>query len=332
MRIGLRLTAALLFGSHSFAAAQTAPSTAAGAAEPAAIVIGAPSWPSAQATANIIRVVLEDRLGLTAEIAPMSNDEIFVGMDGGSVDVHPEVWQPNLDALRKAYVDERGSVRESPRTVEASQNLCTTREAAEKLGLRSVADLARRSTAALFDTDFDTKGEMWIGDPSWTSTQVEKIRARSYGYDATMTLLEAPEDVAMASIDASIAVGRPVVFYCYRPHHLFALHDVVALEEPEHDPAKWRVVLPAEDPDWLAKSSAPVAWSRSQFRIAYATALEESAPEAARLLDAIALDADTISQMSYAIAVERKEPYAFAKEWVAAHGDRVDTWVKEAKQ
>jgi glycine betaine/proline transport system substrate-binding protein len=321
---------ALLFAFQSLASGQTAPSSATGA-EPAPIVIGAPNWPSAQATASIVEVVLEERFGLTVEVATMSNEDIFAGMDAGSVHVHPEVWRPNLDALRKIYVEERGSVRESPHFVTASQNLCTTREAAEKLGVRSVADLARRSTAALFDTDFDTKGEIWIGDASWTSTQVEKIRARSYGYDATMTLLEAPEDVAMASIDASIAVGRPVVFYCYRPHHLFELHDVVVLEEPEHDPAKWRIVLPAEDPDWLAKSSAPVAWSRSQFRIAHAAALETTSPEAARLLDAIALDPDTISQMSYAIAVERKEPYAFAKEWVAAHGGRVDAWVEEAK-
>jgi glycine betaine/proline transport system substrate-binding protein len=330
------IAATTLVWLDSGAAAQTtssaAPEASAGSLVSSKVVVGVPEWPSAKATANIIKVVLEDRFGVAVELKAMSSDEIFAGMDAGTVHAHPEVWHPNLDALRKTYVNDRGTVRESRHTVSASQGLCTTRQTAEELDVRSVDDLADRSKAVLFDTDLDSKGEMWIGDPSWTSTQIERIRARSYGYDDTMTLLEAPEEVALAGIDAAIAVGRPIVFYCYRPHYLFELHDVVALKEPAHDPAKWRIAMPVDDPDWLAKSTAPVAWPDSHFRIDYAAALADSLPEAAQLLDAIALDASTVSQMSYALVVERKEPYAFAQEWVNAHDDLVSSWVEDAKR
>jgi glycine betaine/proline transport system substrate-binding protein len=313
-------------------AADGASDASAGSPALTTVVIGVPDWASARATANIIKVVLEQNLAVAVELKAMSNEDIFAGMDAGTVHAHPEVWEPNLDALRKTYVEQRGTVREAPHAVSASQGLCTTRKTAAELDIRSVDDLSDRVKAVLFDTDFDAKGEMWIGDPTWTSTQVEKIRAQSYGYYKTMTLLEGPEEVALAGIDAAIAVGRPVVFYCYRPHYLFELHDIVRLEEPAHDPAKWRIVLPREDPDWLAKSTASVAWGESHFRIDYAAALADSLPEAARLLDAISLDTETVSRMSYALVIERKEPGAFAREWVDAHDDVVASWVEAAKR
>ena len=258
----------------------------------------------------------------------MSNQDAFAGMDAGTVQVHPEVWMPNLTQLTEEYVHKRGTVRESPHQVTATQRICTSKETADTLDVRSVDDLANPAKAALFDTDFDAKGEIWIGDASWTSTAIEKIRAKSYGYDQTMTLLEAPEDVALATVDAAIAVGKPVVFYCYEPHHIFALHDIVVLEEPAYDPAKWRIVLPAEDQDWLAKSDAPVAWDKSHFQIDYAASLEQQKPGAAKVLGAIEFDADTVSAMSYALMVERVEPYAFAKKWVEEHSAVVDSWVE----
>ena len=85
----------------------------------------------------------------------------------------------------------------------------------------------------MFDTDGDGKGEMWIGALGWSSTSIEKIRAKSYGYEKTMTLLQMPEDMAMAAVDAAVATEQPIVFYCYSPHHMFKLHDIVAIDRAE---------------------------------------------------------------------------------------------------
>ena len=292
------------------------------------VVIGVPNWPSARATANILKVVLEDRLDLAVELREMASPDIFAGMDSGSVQVHPEAWLPNYAELTDEYVEQRGTVRENPHPVAASQNICTTRETADELGVHSVADLADPAKAAFFDTDLDAKGELWIGEESWTSTSIERIRAKSYGYDQTMQLLVASEEIAMATIDASIAVGKPVVFYCYQPHYLFQLHDIVALEEPPHDPDKWQIVLPGSADDWFEQSEAPVAWAPSHFQIDYAAALESERPDVATFLNAIELDTEMVSEMSYALSVERQDPYAFAKNWVEAHSDAVDAWLQ----
>ena len=60
--------------------------------------------------------------------------------------------------------------------------MCVTKWTAETHGIKSLSDLTNPDTAALFDTDGDGKGEIWIGASGWASTNVEKIRAKSYGY------------------------------------------------------------------------------------------------------------------------------------------------------
>ena len=179
----------------------------------------------------------------------------------------------------------------------------------------------------MFDTNGDGLGELWVGDKDWTSTRIEKIRARSYGHADTMQLLEASETVAMAAIDAAVAVDRPIVFYCYSPHHLFSLHEVIFLEEPPHDPRNWNILDPADEPQWLTKSNAAVAWATSFLHITYSSRLAKAHPGAAKLLSAIKLDVDTVSAMTYAIVVDGIEPSAFAADWVRENGERIDQWV-----
>ena len=71
------------------------------AAMAADIVIGVPNWPSVRATAHILKVALENNLGLEVELRDGSNTQVFDAMDAGTVHVHPEAWLPNVDHLRR---------------------------------------------------------------------------------------------------------------------------------------------------------------------------------------------------------------------------------------
>ena len=292
------------------------------------LLVGMPNWPSGQAAANIIKYGIEEKLGLKVDVQEMGTLTIFAGLDTGAVDVHPEVWRPNFDSLVKKYVDEKKTVRLSPKAVAATQGICTTQETADKFGIKDIMDLDDPKKAAVLDTDGDGQGEMWIGAQTWSSTSIERIRANSYGYAKTLKLLEMPEDVAMAAVDAAAATNEPIVFYCYSPHHVFKLHDIVQLNEPKHDDAKWKVVLPNEDPQWLSKSSAPVAWAPSKFQIGYSSKLAERLPKVASFLSKIDFSPIEVTQMSYALQVERQDPAKFAQDWVAKHQDRVNAWAK----
>jgi glycine betaine/proline transport system substrate-binding protein len=61
-------------------------------ASAADVVIGVPNWPSVAATANILKVVIEENLGLDVELQNGTNPIVFEAMDSGAMHAHPEVW------------------------------------------------------------------------------------------------------------------------------------------------------------------------------------------------------------------------------------------------
>jgi len=297
-------------------------------AQAADVVIGVPNWPSVRITAHVLKVVLEDNLGLEVELQNGTNPVVFEAMDSGSMQVHPEVWMPNQVNLHKKFVKEKKTVRMNPNGVAADQAMCVTKDTSVRTGIVNLSDLTNPDMAKKFDSDGDGKGEIWIGAAGWASTNVEKIRAKSYGYADTMKLKEMDETLALAEVDNAIAQKKNIVFFCYTPHHMFSLYDLVILKEPAYDAAKWKVIQPTDDPDWLKKSDAAVAWDKAYLHIHYAASLEKTHPAAAKILSKVKLDTDTISAMTYALVVKKSDPAEYAKKWVADNGSTVDNWLK----
>lgn len=301
--------------------------TSCGAAISADLLVAMPNWPSGQAAANIIKYGVKEKLGLDVDVREMGTMTAFAGLDSGDVDIYPEVWLPNFDSLVKKYVDEKKTVHLSPKGVSATQGICVTRETADKYGIKDISDLSDPQKAAVFDTDGDGKGEMWIGAQTWSSTGIERVRANTYGYAKNLTLVEAEEEVAMAGLDAAVATNQPMVFACYAPHFIFDLHKIVRIAEPAHDASKWKLVS-ASDPLWISKSSASTAWDAAHFHIAYATAFGKKHPDIAAFLERVDFSPEEVTAMSYALEVERQPAPDYAKKWVEDHTARIDGWAK----
>ncbi len=293
------------------------------------IVIGVPNWPSVNATAHILKVAIEQNLGLEVELQNGTNPIVFEAMDSGAMHVHPEVWMPNQQNLHDTFVKDNGTVAMNPNGVAAFQGMCVDQATADANGITSIEDLTNPDIAAIFDSDGDGQGELWIGAPGWASTNIEKIRAKSYGYDQTMSLTEIDETVAYANLDNAIKAGDPWAGFCYTPHYVFALHDMQILEEPAYDAAKWNVIQPTDDPEWLEKSDAGVAWDLAYLHIHYAKGLEESHPDVANMLANASFNTDQVSDMTFALVIDGKEPLAYAEEWVAANEDAVLGWMAQ---
>ncbi len=316
------------FKHFAMAGAVAATMAVSGVAQAADVVIGVPNWPSVRVTAHVLKTVMEENLGLEVELQNGTNPVVFEAMDSGSMHVHPEVWMPNQVNLNNKFVKEKGSVKMNPNGVAGDQAMCVTKGTAERTGIVNLTDLTNPDMAKNFDTDGDGKGEIWIGAAGWASTNIEKIRAKSYGYAETMKLKEMDETLALAEVDNAVAQKKNIVFFCYTPHHMFALHELVILKEPAYDEAKWKVIQPTDDPEWLEKSEAGVAWNTAYLHIHYAAALEKSQPAAAAMLSKVKLDTDTVSAMTYALVVEKQDPAEFAKKWVSENGATVDAWLK----
>lgn len=290
------------------------------------VVIGVPNWPSVQATAHVLKVAMEDKLGLEVELREGSNTAVFKAMDAGSIHVHPEAWLPNLNHLKRQFVDGKKSIKMHPSGAVGTQAMCVTKATADRTGITELKELKKPEMAKNFDSDGDGKGEVWIGAEGWGSTPIERIRARSYGYDSSMTLKVMEEAAALSEVDKAVKEDKNIVFFCYTPHHMFAAHDLVVLKEPAYDATKWVIVQPSPTPGWLEKSSAGVAWDTAILNVSYAATLEADQPKAAAMLSKVSLDTDTLTAMTYALAVEKQKPDEFAAKWVEENKETVDSW------
>lgn len=293
------------------------------------VKIGVPSWTGAQAMAHLLGAVVQMRIGGTVDYVPGNNATIFQGMDQGKgdIDVHPDVWLPNQESFTKKYVDGAGSVVLNQQPYEGNQGFCVSKDFAEANNITDIADLGRPDVAALMDSDGNGKGEMWIGAPGWASANVNEVKVRDYGLLDFIEPIRAEESVKTARIKDSIAKGEGYAFYCYKPHAVWFMFDVVMLSEPTYDAAKYTMVQPSDDADWYEKSSVSTKDALKQVQIAYSKSLPDRSPAIAEFFERFSVTADDVSNFAFEISGNGRDPAEFAREWVEANPDRVDAWL-----
>jgi glycine betaine/proline transport system substrate-binding protein len=293
-----------------------------GTACAAEITIGVPNWPSVNVTANIIQVILQSRYGAHVELQNASGPVIFEAMAKGSIQILPEVWLPNQQAL---YDRHAAVLIKNGHPARGVQGICATR-AAQDAGIRDVSDLTDPAKARLLDSDADGRGEIFIGAPGWASTLTERLRAHEYGYDLLLQLVEIDEGLAQSQLAVAEKRNRPWVGFCYAPHHWFILHpDLQLLHEPPYSEKRWHV--PA---DGAAASTARVGmgWPAQVIQPVYSAALKDRMPAAATLMKNMDLTSEEISQFAYEVVVNKKDAAEYAKAWVTAHPERVAAWLQ----
>ena len=291
--------------------------------------VGLPNWTSATAIAHLIKTLVDEKIGGQATLVTGTNATIYQGMDRGKgdIDVHPDVWLPNQKNFTDRYVSKRKTVVLSRNYYAGKQGFCVSKAFQKKTGITSIYDLARPEIARMLDSDGDGKGEIWIGAPGWNSSNVNEVKVRDYGLMPFMQPFRAEQTVNANRVGDLISKGKGVAFYCYAPEAIWFMHDIVQLDEPPHDPAKYKMVQAAEDPDWFEKARVASADAPRRVQIAFSKTLEKRAPTTAQLLRRISLDTDTVSQWSYEIVVNKRAPEQVVRAWIQANPKRVDGWL-----
>lgn len=288
--------------------------------------IGVPSWPGAQAIAHVLGEIVTSRIGGKVEYVPGNNAAIFQAMDQGKgdIDVHSDVWLPNQQSFVDEFVTGKGTVTLSSNPYEGNQGLCVSKDFATRMNVTDITDLGRPEVAAAMDSDGNGKGEMWIGGPGWASANVNEVKVRDYGLLDFIEPIRAEEAVMTARIKDSIAKGEGFAFYCYEPHAIWFMFDVVMLNEPAYDPAKYVMVQPADDPDWYAKSTVATKDDIKNVQIAWSSSLADRSPTIAEFFANFSLTAEDVSRLAFEMTANGRAPEDAAKEWVDANSDRVD--------
>ena len=308
------------------------------------------TWPGAVVTQEIVTNIIESRLGHEVEIVSV---DIAAGMAAmckgdGSIDIQVDFWMPNHQEKWNNYIADgsRECVRAGSNPYVGIQGMFIPGYVQDAYSIKTVSDLADPEIAKLFDSDDDGKGEWWPGPAGWGSTNIGLVKARSYGFDEHIDSVVVSEAAFKAKFEADYAREKPVLFFYWTPEWLFAKYDLRKLEEPafdgyamdskKDDPSYkangcWDMYHPKEDPDWLDKSNVKCAFPDALIYVTYATVLEERAPDVAKLMDQIALNAEQVSQWILQKEVDGLDPAELAATWVKENPDTVDAWLQGAQ-
>ena len=103
--------------------------------------------------------------------------------------------------------------------------------------------------------------------------------------------------------------------------------DVVMLEEPPYDPAKYKMLQPKADPDWYNKSYVASKDALKQIQIGWGTSLEKKSPAIVGFFKNFKITADDVSWMAYQVSVKKRAPDEVAREWMSKNKSTVDGWL-----
>jgi len=293
------------------------------------VAIGMPSWTGAQAIAHLLKAVVVEKIGGEAVMVPGNNATIFQAMDQskGDIDVHPDVWLPNQESFTKKYVDGKGTVELSKNPYEGNQGFCVSQKFGKANKITDIADLGRPDVAMKMDSDGNGKGEMWIGAPGWASANVNEVKVRDYNLLPFIDPIRAEESVKTARVKDSIAKNEGYAFYCYKPHAIWYMFDVMMLTEPKYDPAKYVMYQPSDSPDWYKKSMVASKDALKNVQIAWSKSLRKRSPAIVEFFERFKLTSDDVSNFAYQISGKGRDPAEVASEWVKNNPKRVDAWL-----
>ena len=239
--------------------------------------IGDPGWTGATAIANLLSAVITDKMGGEVELVPGNNTAIYGAIDRskGEIEVHPDIWLPNQQAYTNDLVP-KGTLKLSSLSYEGNQGYCVSQAFAKEMNITSIFDLGRPEVVAAMDSDGNGKGEFWIGADGWASANVNEVKVRDYQLlDAGIEPIRAAEAVKNARVLDSIKKGEGYAFYCYKPHAIWGMADVVMLTEPTHDPDKYKMIQPKTDADWYKKSYVASKDALKNIQIGWGTTISE---------------------------------------------------------
>lgn len=312
---GLALTAAAMLAGNAAIATEK-------------VTIAEFKYPAAQAKLHLVKMLLEERLGLEVISKPGDNAQFYAGMDRGKgdYDLTVTVWLPNQKNFKAEYVDKKKTVIYSDISYPATSGFCVPKHFSEEHNVTSIFDLARPEVAALLDSDGNGKGEIWIGKPGWASTNENHIKVRDYGLLTFNEAVKADAAVNFAALADAIKKKEGRAFYCWRPNQVWIQYDVVQLEEPPHDPSCHNQVNATEDSEWFEKSKITCASAPKKVTIGWAKALEERLPVVTNFLANIEIDTDTVSAWAYEIAGKKRNSAEVVREWAEQNQERIDKW------
>lgn len=249
------------------------------------------AWDSEIASTNVVKTVLESKLGYKVEMLQVDAGPMWAGIADGSADAMVAAWLPGTHA---SYIEKYGNDVD-----DLGVNLDGT-----KIGLAvpaymdvsSIEDLKKPDVAASVNKQI-------IGiEPGAGIMMATENAIEAYGLDG-LTLVESSSAAMAQQLKSAYDKQEPIVVTGWTPHWMFAKMELKYLDDPQN-----------------------VFGGEEQIHTFARKGLKDDQAEAYAFLDRFEWTADDMAQVMVDIE-DGKTPEEAAKAWVDANGDKVEAWL-----
>ena len=227
------------------------------------IVFGGLDWDSNAFHTAVAQFIITHGYECKVDLIPGTTIPLHAGLLRGDVDVLMEVWPGSNPPTWKEGLAEGVLVSLGVNVPDAEQAWFVPRylvegEDAVAKGLTSVHDLPKFKEV-FRDPEEPSKGRFYNCSAGWQCEVTNTKKLHAYGLDEHYTNFRPGTGAALvAAIDSAIRRKRPVFFYHWGPTWLLGKirEDVVRLEEPPYDEAKWAALQAENDPTAVKEATA----------------------------------------------------------------------------
>lgn len=258
--------------------------------EKATVKIGYVNWAEGIAMTNLVKAILEDKMGYTVETTMTDAAPLFASLASGGTDVFLDAWLP---VTHKSYIDKYGDKLE---------DLGINYENA-RIGLVVPSYMDISSIEDLNDQKDSFDGtivgiDSGAGIMSTTDTAIQE-----YGLD--YELMPGSGPTMTAALKKAIDAQKPIVVTGWTPHWMFARWDLKFLDDPKS------VYGDAEYIHTMARKD-----------------FSTDMPEVADFLKKFSMTDDQLGDLMGAISdADDKDPSEVAETWMNSHEDLVNSWL-----
>jgi glycine betaine/proline transport system substrate-binding protein len=269
-------------------------------------------WLSAELNDTVAQILLQEQMGYTVEFVPAGTTDQWQSIADGALHVSLEVWPSGHPTELQKFLNDEKSVEDAGLLGPVARVgwFIPTYLLTAHPELATWEGLKNPDIVSMFVTpDTAPKGRFVNGDEKWVQWDQKIIN--NLELDFTVKFLGS-EDAEIAALEDAYTHRKPILFYLWEPHWVFADHDLHIVELPAYDPTCWAV----------QKCSYP---SDPLFKIVW-PGLKDYAPSAYQFLKAFAYTAQDqvlmMNEVHNGATVEKA-----ARDWVDTHKAVWEAWI-----
>jgi glycine betaine/proline transport system substrate-binding protein len=268
-----------------------------------AFKLGYVAWDSEIASTNLLKYVMESKLGYKVNALQVEAGPMWTGVATGDVDASPAAWLPLTHAdyweRYKDQVDDLGANMTGVRTGLVVPAYMTD--------VNSIADLETGATSSTPSANANVGKEVdhqIIGiDPGAGIMKSTASVIEKYGL-SDWKLVEGSGAAMTATLDKAVKNKEPIIVTGWTPHWMFNAYDLKYLDDPEG------VYGEAEQIHTIARKG-----------------LKEDKPVAYEFLDRFSWTPEDMGEIMVAIQ-DGDDPQKAAAAFAEKHSDKVAEWTK----